>query len=173
MDRATEVYKLAKQNNTPAYPASNSGHHDSLEKGEEFQDFVCIELGKIGIIIQNMCSKKYQYSEGENRQGIEIKYDARCTGDNNTIPTNRLSIEIAEKTNASNSNYVPSGIYRNDNSWLYIQGNYNGFWIFSKRDLQQLHRDNNYPEMEQKTIKTFFIPIEDADNYCLKKFTFK
>jgi len=51
----------------------------------------------------------------------------------------QLSIEIAEKTKADNAKFVPSGIYRNDNSWLYIQGNFKTFWIFSKKLLILLH----------------------------------
>ena len=151
------------------YDEENSGHLDSLEVGNEFQDFVCIELSKQNFIIQNINIKKYQYNVGENLQGFEIKYDARCTGDKGTIPTNQLSIEIAEKTKSSNLNYVPSGIYREDNSWLYIHGNYMMFWIFSKTMLKLLHKSGRYKEHEIPTIKKFYLPILDADKYCAKK----
>jgi len=153
----------------PNYSKDNSGHDDSFEVGNAFQDFVCMELAKQNIILQNINSKKFQYKVGENLQGFEIKYDARCTGDNNTVATNRLSIEIAEKTNAKNMNYVDSGIYRNDNSWLYIQGNYKMFWIFNKSLLKMLHKSGRYEESQMATIKKFYLPIEDADKYCAKK----
>lgn len=156
----------------PNYCISNSGHKNSFEVGNEFQDFVCIELAKDGIILQNINSKKFQFETGENLQGFEIKYDARCTGDNNTKPTFRLSIEIAEKSNESNISYIPSGIYRSDNSWLYIQGNYNGFWIFPKNILKFLHKTKRYKEGEGSTIKKFYLPIDDADKYCAKKYLF-
>jgi hypothetical protein len=157
----------------PAYNSDNSGHEDSYAIGERFQDFVCIELAKHNIIIQNINIKYFQYNEGENLQGVEIKYDGRCTGDNGTTPTGRLSIEIAEKTEASNYQFVPSGIYRNDNSWLYIQGNYMNLWIFSKNILQLLHRNGKYEEHELPTIKKFYLPIDKADLFCAKKLIFK
>ena len=153
----------------PNYSENNSGHIDSFEVGNEFQDFVCIELAKQGIILQNINSKKFQFNVGENLQGFEIKYDARCTGDRGTIATNQLSIEIAEKTRADNSKFVPSGIYRNDNSWLYIQGNFKTFWIFSKKLLILLHFSRRYKEHELPTIKKFYLPLEDADRFCAKK----
>ena len=153
----------------PNYSENNSGHIDSFEVGNEFQDFVCIELAKQGIILQNINSKKFQFNVGENLQGFEIKYDARCTGDRGTTATNQLSIEIAEKTRADNSKFVPSGIYRNDNSWLYIQGNFKTFWIFSKKLLILLHFSRRYKEHELPTIKKFYLPLEDADSFCAKK----
>jgi len=151
------------------YRKENSGHIDSFEIGNEFQDFVCITLAKEGVILQNINSKKFQYETGENLQGFEIKYDARCTGDKGTIATNQLSIEISEKTKATNFNYIDSGIYRCDNSWLYIQGNYMMFWIFAKVILQHLHKSSRYSEHELPTIKKFYLPISDADKYCAKK----
>lgn len=153
----------------PNYSENNSGHIDSFEVGNEFQDFVCIELAKQGIILQNINSKKFQFNVGENLQGFEIKYDARCTGDRGTTATNQLSIEIAEKTKADNTKFIPSGIYRNDNSWLYIQGNFKMFWIFSKKLLILLHRSGRYKEHELPTIKKFYLPLEDADRFCAKK----
>jgi len=152
-----------------SYNHENSGHKDSLEVGQSFEDFVCIELSKQNIILQNISSKKFQWETGENLQGFEIKYDSRCTGDNRTEATNRLSIEIAEKTNAQNQNYIPSGIYRSDNSWLYIQGNYMQFWIFPKNLLVMLHKSNRYDESEMPTIRKFYLPISDADKFCAKK----
>ncbi|NCU31615.1 MAG: hypothetical protein EOM23_01465 [Candidatus Moranbacteria bacterium] len=151
------------------YPKENSGHTNSLEKGQNFEDFVCIELAKQNIILQNISSRKFQFETGENLQGFEIKYDARCTGDNGTMPTNRLSIEIAEKTKAENQYFVRSGIYRGDNSWLYIQGNYKGFWIFAKKILTLLHESGRYKEAELPTVKKFYLPLADADKYCAKK----
>jgi hypothetical protein len=154
---------------TRLYPKNNSGHDDSLETGNMFQDFVCLQLAKYNIILQNMNSRKYQYDVGENLQGFEIKYDSRCTGDNGKRATNRLSIEIAEKTHPNNPYFIKSGIYRNDNSWLYIQGNYMMFWIFPKKILQWLHESGRYKEEELPTVRKFYMPLSDADKYCVKK----
>lgn len=155
-----------------SYNKNNSGHKNSFEVGNEFQDFVCIELAKHGIILQNINSRKFQYETGENLQGFEIKYDARCTGDRGTEATNRISIEIAEKTKAENAEYIPSGIYRTDNSWMYIQGNYMMFWVFPKKILKLLYESGRYKVCEMPTIKKFYIPIADADKYCAIKYQF-
>jgi hypothetical protein len=154
------------------YNIENSGHENSFEVGNEFQDFVCMKLAEQNIILQNINSKKFQYETGENLQGFEIKYDARCTGDKGTIPTNRLSIEIAEKTKTKNIYYVPSGIYRGDNAWIYIQGNYMMFWILSVKHLRLIYETGKYPKYELPTIQKFYLPIELADKYCIKKFIF-
>jgi len=130
--------------------------------GIEFQDFVCKELAKRNVILQNLQSKKYQFAVGENLQGFEIKLDMRCSD------TKRLSIELAEKTRADHDRWTPSGIMRDDNAWLYIQGNYDHLFIFSKKFLRMLwhSRSDKFEWREQKTIQTFFLPFEDAMKYC-------
>lgn len=155
------------QTNYSKYPEINSGHTDSLMKGSEFQDFICIEMAKHHFIIQNINTKRFQYNIGENLQGIEIKLDMRF------LETNQLSIEIAEKTKIENKEYMPSGIYRIDNSIHYIQGNYDCFYLFSKQFLQKLHKQGKYKEHELPTIKKFYLPIKDADKYCINKYDFK
>ena len=142
------------------YPDCKNG--DSLESGQQFQDFVCEQLAKDNIILQNLSSKKYQYNLGENLQGFEIKLDRLCT------ETKRLSIEVAEKTKASNEIWTPSGIYRNDNTWLYIQGNYQTLFLFFKNFLQQLHRSSKYDLDEIPTLQKFYLPFNDARKYAGK-----
>lgn len=152
------------------YPSRNSGHSDSHTVGIEFQDFVCIELSKVGIIIQNINSKKYQYAEGENIQGFEIKYDGPHT------ETGRLSIEIAEKRKGENQTWVRSGIYRNDNTWLYVQGNYKMFFVFPVKFLRALYETKKYPvyehPKENPTIQKFYLSHEEAKKYSARYFSF-
>ena len=131
---------------------------DSLERGLSFQDFVCIELAKQHIILQNIASKKWQFDVGENLQGFEIKLDNVCTS------SRRLSIEVAEKTSRDVSFWTPSGIMRDDNSILYIQGNYQSFWMFSKKWLRRWLKEKQ-PQIEEShgTIKKFYLGNEIAD----------
>lgn len=146
------------------YPDSKNPY--STKEGLEFQDFIADELFTLGIIIQNYSSKKYQLTVGENRQGVEIKLDNRCT------ETGRMSIEIAEKSKASNWEFVPSGIYRRDNTILYIQGNYNLYAIFSKKFLISLHKKDIYEEHESPrnnpTVRAFFLPLPAVEKYAIK-----
>lgn len=149
------VYRDAKSPNT-------------FQAGMEFQDFVCSQLAKEGIILQNLVSKKYQYEIGENLQGFEIKKDDRCTD------TNRLSIEMYERTaNDPAKLWVPSGIQRSDNTWLYIQGNYKIIFIFSKRFLLRFFEIKK-PALDEKygTIRTFYLPFEDARKNAAKVIEF-
>jgi len=113
---------------------------------------------RFGWVIQVNSSKAYQFMKGESIQHFEFKLDDRC------IDTNRLSIEIAEKSRKEMPNWTPSGIYRNDGTIFYIHGNYTAFWIFFVKHLQFWHKVKK-PEITEKfgTIKTFYLPIEIAD----------
>lgn len=103
-----------------------------LEEAAEFEDFVCIQLAYKGIVIQNLKGHKGQIQRGENLNGIEIKNDKIFTR------TRNIYIETHEKSNPNNPLYVLSGIYRNDNSWLYLIGDYSDLFIFGKKALKRL-----------------------------------
>ena len=136
---------------------------NTFQRGLEFQDFICEILFKEGIIVQNFSSKKYQYEIGENKQGFEIKLDALCT------KTKRLSIEIAEKKNSNNQEWINSGIYGIGNSWMYIQGNYEIIFIFPKNILVALHKSKKYEEVESHgTIKKFYLPFDESEKWASK-----
>jgi hypothetical protein len=141
-----------------------------FQDGLEFQDFVCTELAKAGLILQNLASRKYQYEVGENLQGFEIKLDQRCT------ETKRLSIEVAEKTrNDPSLPWTDSGIMRGDNSWLYIQGNREKIFVFNKKFLVAYYMQRIGPDgVDEKygTIKTFYLPLDVAMAKAAKVFTF-
>ncbi len=146
----------------PTYPDAKS--KTSFQDGLEFQDFVCTTLAQQGIVLQNLSSKKYQYTVGENLQGFEIKLDNRCTD------TKRLSIEVAEKTrDDAERGWAPSGICREDNSWLYIQGNYQILFIFAKSLLLRYMQTQD-PKIEQYggTIRRFFLPFAIARRNAAK-----
>ncbi|MFZ2036560.1 MAG: hypothetical protein WAU62_06550 [Dehalococcoidales bacterium] len=141
------------------YPDSKD--KDSFESGLQFQDFVA-ELfhDKLGVTITNYQSRGYQFGKGENKQGIEIKLDR------DILETNNVSIEIAEKSRADLPQFTPSGIYRPDNSWLYVQGNYKIVFIFAKSTLLLLHQSGLYPDKEKPTVRKFHLPVVDAKRYA-------
>lgn len=136
-------------------------------EGIEFQDYVCAHLAHEHIILQNLSSKKYQMMIGENLQGFEIKLDLRCTD------TNRLSIEVAEKRDAAHDRWTPSGVCRNDNSWLYIQGNYHLFFIFGKNQLLRYFKKNPHTDESHGTVRKFYLPFSDAEIMALKIMDFR
>lgn len=135
-----------------------------LDEAQEFQDY-CTEwlLKEMGIAITNYQSKKYQYNSGENPQGLEIKLDKKYK------ETGNLYIEIAEKSNPQNPNYIKSGIYRLDNSWLYCIGDYDCVWIFSKKLLIGIDKFKKYKEVKTATSIGYLFPLLQADKYCSKR----
>jgi hypothetical protein len=145
----------------PAYPNCKDPH--SYQSGLEFQDLVVDLLREeLGIVITNYQSRRFQFGVGENKQGIEIKLDR------DILRTNNVSIEIAEKARAANPDYAPSGIYRNDNSWLYIQGNWDIVFIFAKSILRLLHRSGRYRTNILPTLKSFLLPVDEARKYAAR-----
>lgn len=138
-----------------------------LKQGIEFQDHVVDVLYENGIPIVSYSSKKYQNNVGENKCGIEIK------NDNKYHTTGNLFIEIAEKSDPENENFIPSGIYRDDNSWLYLIGDCKKIFILVKGQLKYLHKTGKYKEVfgypddqkEKPTSIGFLIPVELAEKF--------
>ena len=138
-------------------------YKNMLEKGLEYQDYVTeVLIKELGISLSSYSSKSYQQTKGENKQGFEIKFDDRYK------ETGNIYIEVEEKSDPNNLYFVKSGIYRNDNTWLYLIGNYDEIFIFSKNHLQLMHRAANYRIVETKTSKGFLVPKKDAKKYCVK-----
>lgn len=140
------------------YP--DSKNKNSIQEGLEFQDFAACKLYERGIMAFPFASRRYQYQIGESLSGVEYKLDRRCT------ETGQLSIEIAEKTAATNSTFVNSGIYRTDNTWLYVQGNMSVLYVFAKSTLCLLHQTRRYREHTEPTIRAFFLPLAEAERYA-------
>lgn len=154
--------------NLPEYP--DADRPTVFQEALEFQDFVVnLLLQEIGLAITNYSSKYYQFKFGENKQGIEIKLDKRI------LETGNVSIEVAEKSKASNLNFVSSGILREDNTWLYIQGNKDIVFIFGKEHLKRIYEKKykNKVWQPKETIQTFLLPIETAKLIALKVFYLK
>ena len=137
-----------------------------LEKGLQFQDFITdILIKELGISLSTYSSQKYQNLKGENKQGFEIKFDDKYKD------TGNVYIEVAEKSNPLNENFISSGIYRNDNTWLYLIGDYKEIFIFSKKHLKLMYESKKYKEVIISTSKGMIIKKEDAEKYCIKKIT--
>lgn len=114
----------------------NEYYNEHLQAGLEYQDFVIDQLLRCGIFIGTYSSRKYQNEKGESASGIEIKYDGRMK------ETGNVFIEVMEKSDARIENFTRSGIFRKDNSWLYLVGDYDEAFLFSKRQLQTVYLSN-------------------------------
>lgn len=138
-----------------------------IQSGQVFQDFVvdcCYHI--LHMPISPYGSKLYQQNVGESINGVEIKND-RYFG-RKEKPTGQLWIETAEKARPRSGDYAKSGIYRNDNTWLYIIGDYNTIFVFAKKMLLGLHSTGKYPQQENRTKTSlgFFLSVEEAMKYA-------
>lgn len=144
---------------------SNGYYNDKLEQGLEFQDVVTRELYQRGIVVVGYSSRRFQNQEGENMLGAEIKRDDlfRTTGN--------LYVEISEKSHPDKNNFTESGIFRKDNSWLYVIGDEKTIYIFSTKFLQQLYKTGKYKTVVNQTVTSngMLLPIADAEKYCIRK----
>lgn len=138
-------------------------YKDQLETGLVFQDVVTRELYQRGIVIVGYASRRYQRSEGENMLGAEIKRDG------NFRETGNLYLEIAEKAHPDNQVYVPSGIFREDNSWLFVIGDERTVYIFSTKYLRLLVESRNWRKVEKPTSIGHLCPLADAERYSLRR----
>jgi hypothetical protein len=68
----------------------NKYYQKKLEEGLEYQDFCTDKLFELGINVNVYSSKKYQFSKGESKTGIEFKLD------NQFKRTGNLYIEYSE-----------------------------------------------------------------------------
>lgn len=131
-------------------------YKEKLEQGLTYQDFVVEQLYDAGIPLISYSSKKYQCLIGENKAGIEIK------NDNLFRKYGNFYFEYAEKSDKNNANYVNSGILRNDNTWLWVQGDYEDIYVFSKKQLVIAYNSGKFEFKQQPTSKGFVMPVKHA-----------
>ena len=151
-------------------------YKEKLEAGLQYQDYVADQLRKADpcIILGAYSSRKWQNDHGESASGIEIKHDMKLK------ETGNLYIEVAEKSNSSLKEYTPSGIMRDDNTWLYLIGDYEQAFLFSKHQLKTVYANRSqWPargirERQTPTSIGFTYPIRSAmQGMCLRRFEFK
>lgn len=127
-------------------------YEDQLEEALVYQDYIMdLFARELHISVSLYGSKLYQQKMGESAQGIEIKFDKKYH------LTGNLYIETAEKTHPSNPEFVTSGIYRNDNKWLYCIGDYQTVYIFGKKWLRRLVESVPLQAVSNPTSKGFLI----------------
>jgi hypothetical protein len=131
-----------------------------LEDAKVYQDFVVdAAWSMLGLAIVQYGSKLYQTTIGESRSGVEIKHDKKY------CRTGNLWIECAEKATQREGAYVTSGIYRNDNTWIYAIGDYDTIFFFQKTILRALHESKKFRQLENNTRTSdgFLLPNKDAE----------
>jgi len=135
-----------------------------IENGQVFQDFVVdVSWHLVGLAVVQYTSKLYQHAVGESKSRCEIKWDMQYA------KTGNLWIETGEKARPREGDYYPSGIMRDDNTWLYIIGDYDRIFYCQKNILQMLSRmERRFPPRENgtKTSLGFLLPVSEMEKYA-------
>lgn len=131
-------------------------YKNNLLDGNEFQDFVTVQLLHCGIVVNQFASKKYQNEYGESLSGIEIKYDKKFR------ETGNFYFEFQEKSDKRNPYYVESGILRKDNTWLWVIGDYDDLYIIAKESLKRLYRWVRDNRQDASKIGIRFVQTETS-----------
>lgn len=139
-------------------------YKEKLAEGQEYQDFVVDMMYQIGIPIVVFGSRRYQFERGESIAGIEIKHDGQYE------KTGNLYIETAEKSDPGNPAHIASGIYRDDNSWLFVIGNRTRIFVFSITmlrifDAMEQGEKPRFIHTGIATSRGFLLPGEAAERY--------
>ena len=146
-------------------------YKNMLFLGQWYEDYLYVKLEeKLKIKIDGCNTEGEQRRIGENHLGWEIKFD------DNYKKTGNLFIEYQEKRRSENPDYIPSGVLRKDNSWLYLIGNFQVFYIFSVKDLRMAleAKDDrgNFKhirkEINRKTSCGFLLQENEIQDYALR-----
>lgn len=98
---------------------------------------------------------------GENRLGIEFKFDHKFR------QTKNLYIEIAEKARPRDGDYAPAGVNRQDNTWLWVQGDQLGVWVFMKSRLRRACKSGDLRKVYTATSVGVLLPVAKANKIAV------
>jgi len=130
---------------------------NKIESGLLYQDFIVdLMLQVLRFPVTIYSSRLYQTTVGEGPAGVEIKHDEKYA------TTGNLWIEVAEKARPREGAYVPAGICRDDNSWLYIIGDYDTVFVFTKVLLQAFAARYEIRENKTRTSQGYLLPDDIA-----------
>ena len=132
---------------------------EKLKEGNEYENFVVNILKKHDIKLTLTTTFEDQINIGETLEGYEIKFDDKLK------ETGNLYIETEERTNKEKQ-YVPSGIFRDDNTIKYVIGNYDIIFIFNKTILKDLYKIKKILENHRETSKGFLLSRSEGFGYC-------
>ncbi len=135
-------------------------------KGLKFESYIMDWFAKEkNINLSHYTTYEEQISKGENRQGIEIKNDQMFKN------TGNLFISVEREYGYTTH---PSGIFKNQ-SWLYVIGDKDCFYIFSTKQLRQIYNGNKpklfngFKTPKGGTEKGFLLSTKMADKFCVEK----
>jgi hypothetical protein len=136
---------------------------NKIESGLLYQDFIVdLMLTVLRFPVTTYSSRLYQTTIGEGPAGVEIKHDEQFAR------TGNLWIEVGEKAKPRPGAYVPSGIFRDDNTWLYIIGDYDTVFVFAKALLQTISHRYDLRENHTRTSQGFLLRDDIARRLAVR-----
>lgn len=119
--------------------------------GLSYQDKVSESIFKhMKIPLTTYCSSLNQETKGENMQGWEIKYVGQAK--------TRFFLEIASRP-TSNHPWKDSGVFKKDNSYMYVIGDEDNVYFFWKKTLIDLiERERKKADGEKPILEYFQSP---------------
>ena len=120
--------------------------------------------------ISHYHTKEEQFEKGENRQGVEIKNDQK------SMETGNLFISVKREYYWQD---YPSGIMKlykgRPQSWLYVIGYKEQFFIFSTKQLIEYYEENKpklfkgFTTDKEGTDYGFLLSKKQAEKMCIQK----
>lgn len=115
--------------------AMTAEYERKLALGQAYEQFIVDKWLRFFPFPLNMHNGRYEQLKGENKEGVEIKLDLIYKR------TERLYIELEEKSDADNERMIRSGIWRNDNTEQFLIGDYEDAYIFDVLVLRKCYTD--------------------------------
>jgi hypothetical protein len=128
---------------------------NDLEEGMEFQDFIIDELFKKGICLMVYGSRSRQ-KVSESLNGIEIKFDRKFRQTGNFF-LECFSYSYGHFKNTGEVIFHESGILKDDNTWLFVIGDFQNYYVIPKKTLVRY-----YKKYSDKLREAFY--IDDKTN---------
>lgn len=130
---------------------------EKFREAQIFQDYAAIRLYKKGIMAFPFTSALYQQKVGECVSGIEYKYDRLFR------ETGNLFIEF-EARFTPEQEFRESGLLRNDNTWLYVIGDFYTLYLLSKRQLLNEVKFLEEVTNNMGTARGYLLPVSLVEN---------
>tara|TARA_A100000171_G_C2134453_1_gene149117 strand:- start:2761 stop:3231 length:471 start_codon:yes stop_codon:yes gene_type:complete len=129
-----------------------------LKKGISFESYIADWFQREKGISLSTYHAHNEQRKGENRQGIEIKND-QCFNS-----TGNLFISVKRIYGTLHLNW---GVFKQDNTWLYVIGDKSKHWIFLRKTLQTYYKVKQ-PKLKKAAIKGgtelgFLLTLKQAD----------
>jgi hypothetical protein len=131
-----------------------------FKKGISFESYIADWFQKEKGISLSTYHAHNEQRKGENRQGVEIKNDQLFKD------TGNLFISVKRQYGSLMINW---GVFKEDNTWLYVIGDKSKHWIFLRKNLQRYFVVKQ-PILKKVAIEKngyeygFLLPCDIADN---------